>query len=64
MERLQIKENWHELKGKLKHNFRHLTKKDLYYIEGKEDELVERLQRKLGNKKEEVIEIIHRIQSY
>ena len=63
MRTLQIKENWNELKGKLKHNFRHLTEKDLRYVEGKEDELVGRLQKKLGNRKEEVIEIIHRIQS-
>lgn len=63
MRTLQIKENWYELKGKLKHNFRHLTEKDLCYVKGKEDELVGRLQKKLGNRKEEVIEIIHRIQS-
>lgn len=45
---LQIKGNWNELKGKLKQKYADLTEDDLLYEEGKEDELLGRLQKKLG----------------
>lgn len=54
MEKLQIKGNWNELKGKLKQEYGELTDNDLTYAEGKEDELLGRLQQKLGKSKEEL----------
>ncbi|HMQ43222.1 CsbD family protein [Mariniflexile maritimum] len=58
MNTTQIKGNWNELKGKLKQKYAKLTDDDLLFAEGKEDELVGRLQEKLGKTKEEVHQII------
>lgn len=46
--KLQLKGSWNEVKGKLKQKYADLTDDDLLYEEGKEDELLGRLQRKLG----------------
>ena len=54
MNTTQIKGNWNELKGKLKQKYATLTDDDLLLAEGKEDELMGRLQEKLGKTKEEV----------
>lgn len=54
----KIKGNWNELKGKLKQEYGQLTDDDLAYAEGKEDELIGRLQNKLGKTKEEVKDYI------
>lgn len=50
--------NWNEIKGKLKQKFATLTDNDLLLIEGKQDELLGRLQIKLGKTKEEILTII------
>jgi len=49
-----FKGNWNVLKGKLKQKYADLTDDDLQYAEGKEDELIGRLQKKLGKTKDEV----------
>jgi uncharacterized protein YjbJ (UPF0337 family) len=54
MNKLQIKGNWNELKGKVKQKYADLTDDDLTYVEGKEDELLGRLQKKTGKSKEEL----------
>jgi uncharacterized protein YjbJ (UPF0337 family) len=54
MTKLQIKGNWNEIKGKLKQKYAQLTDDDLTFAEGKEDELLGRLQQRLGKGKEEV----------
>ena len=46
MDRLEIKGNWNELKGKIKQAHGDLTDDDLRYEEGKDDELLGRLQKK------------------
>ena len=46
--------NWNELKGKLKQKFAQLTDDDLLLIEGKKDELMGRLEVKLGKSKDEL----------
>jgi uncharacterized protein YjbJ (UPF0337 family) len=53
-----FKGNWNEMKGKLKQKYANLTDDDLLYEEGKEDELLGRLQKKLGKSKDEVNKII------
>jgi uncharacterized protein YjbJ (UPF0337 family) len=53
-----IKGNWNEIKGKLKQKFGMLTDNDLMLIEGKQDELLGRLQIKLGKTKEEIHQLI------
>jgi len=52
----KLKGNWNIIKGKLKQEYAELTEDDLVYEEGKEDELLGRLQTKLGKTKEEVKE--------
>ncbi|PVX51082.1 uncharacterized protein YjbJ (UPF0337 family) [Balneicella halophila] len=58
MNELNLKGNWNVIKGKLKQQYADLTDDDLTYIEGKEDELFGRLQKKTGKAKEELIEEI------
>jgi uncharacterized protein YjbJ (UPF0337 family) len=50
--------NWNETKGKLKQRFAILTDNDVLLIEGKHDELLGRLQVKLGKTKEEIHKVI------
>jgi uncharacterized protein YjbJ (UPF0337 family) len=54
----ELKGNWNETKGKLKQKFAMLTDSDLLLIEGKHDEMVGRLQIKLGKTKEEIHKLI------
>jgi uncharacterized protein YjbJ (UPF0337 family) len=53
-----IKGNWNEQKGKLKQKFATLTDNDLMFEEGKKDEMLGRLQVKLGKTKEELHKLI------
>ena len=54
MTELQFKGSWNEVKGKLKQKYAELTDDDLTFAEGKEDELLGRLQKRLGKSKEEL----------
>ncbi|MES2763269.1 MAG: CsbD family protein [Bacteroidota bacterium] len=54
----KLKGNWNELKGKIKQQYGELTDDDLVYEEGKDDELVGRIQKKIGKTKDQVIEWI------
>jgi uncharacterized protein YjbJ (UPF0337 family) len=54
MTKLQFKGSWNEVKGKLKQKYGDLTDDDLVFAEGKEDELLGRLQQRLGRSKEEL----------
>ncbi len=54
MDKLKIKGTWNEVSGKLKQRYGNLTDNDLLFKEGKEDELLGRLQKKLGKSKEEL----------
>lgn len=54
----ELKGNWNEIKGKLKQKFALLTDSDLLLEEGKNDELLGRIQVKLGKTKEEVEKLI------
>jgi len=56
-----LKGNWNIVKGKLQQEYAELTEDDLMYEEGKEDELLGRLQTKLGKTKEEINEWIQSI---
>jgi uncharacterized protein YjbJ (UPF0337 family) len=54
----ELKGNWHEISGKLKQKFAMLTDNDLLLVEGKQEEMLGRLQAKLGKTKEEMQKII------
>lgn len=53
-----LKSNWNEQKGKLKAKFPTLSDSDLTYEEGKKDEMLSKVQAKLGKSKEELATII------
>lgn len=57
----KIKGNWNVIKGKIKQEYGEITDNDLTYTEGQEDELIGRLQKKMGKTKEEVKEFIDNI---
>jgi uncharacterized protein YjbJ (UPF0337 family) len=61
MNKLLIKGNWNELKGKLKQKYAELSDDDLVYVEGKEDELLGRLQKVTGKTKEELTKEINKL---
>lgn len=54
----ELKGNWKEIKGKMKQKFGTLTDSDLLFAEGKQDEMLGRLQVKLGRTKAEIHKII------
>ena len=54
MTNLDLKGRWNEIKGKLKQKYAQLTDDDLTFVEGKDDEMMGRLQQRLGRTKEEI----------
>ncbi len=52
--KLKLKGTWNEVKGKMKQKYADLTDDDLLFEEGKDDELLGRIQKKIGKSKEEV----------
>jgi uncharacterized protein YjbJ (UPF0337 family) len=58
MNTIDAKGSWNEQKGKLKQRFAMLTDNDLMFAEGKKDEMIGRLQIKLGKTKEEILKVI------
>src|SRR5690606_26200733 len=61
MSNLKLKGNWNELKGKVKQQYADLTDDDLLYEEGKEDELIGRLQKKTGKARDEVVNWLNQL---
>ena len=54
MNRLEIKGDWNITKGKLKQKWAKLTDNDLRYTEGRQEELVGRIQKLTGETREVV----------
>ena len=54
MNTLQMKGNWNIVKGKLRQKYAQLTDDDLKYVEGKEEELFGRIQKRTGKTRQEV----------
>jgi len=54
----EYKGNWEETKGKLKQDFALITDSDLSFKDGTQDELLGRLQAKLGKTREEVLDLL------
>ena len=57
----EIQGNWNEQKGKLKQKFAVLTDNDLMFEEGKKDEMLGKLQIKLGRTKEQLNELLGKL---
>jgi uncharacterized protein YjbJ (UPF0337 family) len=58
MNKTELQGNWNEQKGRLKQKFAVLTDNDLMFEEGKKDEMLGKLQIKLGKTKEELGKIL------
>ena len=56
MDKLELKGKWNQIKGKVKQEYADLTDDDLRYEEGKDDELLGRLQEKTGKAKDQLVE--------
>ena len=61
MTKLEFKGNWNEVKGKLKQQYGQLTDNDLTFSEGKDNELLGRLEKKLGRSKDAIREEIRKL---
>jgi len=61
MNALRMKGEWKKNAGKLKQQFADLTDDDLLFSEGKEEELLGRLQQKIGKTKEEIRLLIEKL---
>lgn len=58
MNATMLKGDWNVMKGKLKQKFGSLTDDDLTFAEGQEDELLGRIQKRLGKSREQVEKIL------
>lgn len=54
----ELKGNWNDIKEKLEQKFAMLTDNDLWFVEGEQDEMLGRIQLKLGKTNEEMNELI------
>ena len=54
MNKLNFRGSWNEVKGKLKQKYGNLTDDDLTFAEGKEEELLGRVQQRTGRAKEQL----------
>lgn len=62
MKDFELRGDWEQLKRKLKKKYAVLTDNDLAYEEGQEDQLIGKLQEKLGKTKKEVKNILRDMQ--
>jgi len=63
MNTLEIKGDWNITKGKLKQKWAKLTDSDLKFDEGKQDELLGRIQKRTGETREAVEKAIKEFSS-
>jgi uncharacterized protein YjbJ (UPF0337 family) len=54
-----LKGNWNIVKGRLKQKYGELTDNDLSYVEGKEEELIGRIQKRTGKARKEIDKAIN-----
>ncbi len=59
MDKLEIRGNWNNVKGKLKEKWGSLTDDDLTLVEGKEEQLIGKIQSRTGKSREEIIKYIN-----
>ncbi len=57
----KLKETWEVQKAKLKEKFAQLTDTDFLFLEGTENEMIEKLKLKLGKSTEEIEKILNSI---
>lgn len=62
MTKLELKGDWNIMKGNLKQKWAQLTDDDLQYIDGQQDELLGRIQKRTGQTREAVEDAINDLQ--
>ena len=63
MNKLEIKGDWNIIKGNLKQKWAKLTDDDLQLIDGKQDELLGRIQKRTGESREAIEHAIDELRS-
>ncbi|HVB02304.1 MAG TPA: CsbD family protein [Chitinophagaceae bacterium] len=63
MNKLSLKGHWNVISGNLKKSYANLTDDDLIYEEGKEDELLGRIQQRIGKSREDIEKLIDRFKT-
>lgn len=58
MSTLEMKGAWNIAKGKLKQKYAQLTDDDLQFVEGKEDELIGRIQKRTGQAQSDIKRVV------
>lgn len=58
-----MKGNWNVIKGKLRQRWAKLTDDDLQYVQGKENELIGRIQKRTGETSESVQKIVNAVRT-
>ena len=61
MSNLQLKGKWHEIKGKVKQAYADLTDDDLTYEDGKDEELLGKLQQKTGKGRDALVKWLNEL---
>jgi len=61
MNTMELKGNWNIIRGKLKQRWARLTDDDLQYVEGKEAELIGRIQKRTGETRDSVEKVIDEV---
>ena len=61
MNKLILKGDWNVAKGKLKQHYAQLTDDDLAYEHGREDELIGRIQKRVGHGHDDIEKVVHDI---
>ena len=56
MDKMEVKGNYNEWKGKLKQEYGELTDNDLAYEDGKDDEWWGKIQQKTGKAKDDLVQ--------
>ncbi|MBC8126722.1 MAG: CsbD family protein [Gloeobacteraceae cyanobacterium ES-bin-144] len=58
MNSLEAKGTWNIAKGKLKQKFAELTDDDLQFLDGKQDELIGRIQKRTGQDRQNIQRVV------
>ena len=61
MNTLQVKGDWNIAKGKLKQKWAKLTDDDLQFADGKQDELMGRIQKRTGETREAIEKVMKEV---
>ncbi len=61
MNTITLKGDWNVAKGKLKQKYGQLTDDDLAYQKGREDELIGRIQKRVGHTREDIERAVNEV---